>query len=54
MMKSDTAWIAETLGASRVVELESKAIGGPLDLLALREEFNQRRGPCLTRAPPER
>lgn len=34
--------IAEALGASRVVELEQPASGGPLDLLALRHEVSER------------
>ncbi len=42
MKKEDKSRIAEALGASRVVEVGPKTIGGPLDLLALREEFNQR------------
>lgn len=42
MKKDDKAKIAEALGATRAVDLSSTAIGGPLDLLALREEFNQR------------
>lgn len=42
MKKEDKAKIAKALGASRVVEVGRKKIGGPLDLLALREEFNQR------------
>lgn len=42
MRKEDKARIAEALGASRVVELDSRKAGGPLDLLALREEVNQR------------
>lgn len=42
MRKEDKAKIPEALGASRVVEVDRKKIGGPLDLLALREEFNQR------------
>lgn len=42
MRKDDKAKIAEALGATRAVDLSSTAIGGPLDLLALREEFNQR------------
>ena len=39
MKKEDKSRIAEALGASRVVEIGPKTIGG---LLALREEFNQR------------
>lgn len=42
MKKEDKAKIAEALGASRVVDVRQKTIGGPLDLLALREEFEQR------------
>ena len=42
MDKEDKARIAEALGASRVVELGSSNAGGALDLLALREEVNQR------------
>jgi len=42
MKKEDKSKIAKALGASRVVEVSPKTIGGPLDLLALREEFNQR------------
>lgn len=42
MKKEDKARIAEALGASRVVEVDSKKIGGPLDLLALRDEFSRR------------
>jgi DNA-binding transcriptional MerR regulator len=42
MRKEDESRIADALGASRVVELGSKTVGGPLELLALREEFNQR------------
>jgi hypothetical protein len=39
MKKVGKSKIAEALGASRVVEVGPKTIGGPLDLLALREEF---------------
>ncbi len=42
MKKEDKAKLAEGLGASRVVEVGQKKIGGPLDMLALREEFNER------------
>jgi hypothetical protein len=42
MKKEDKSKIAKALGASRVVEVGPKTIGGPLDLLALRTEFNQR------------
>lgn len=42
MRKAETARIAAALGATRTVELKGKRIGGPLDLLALRTEFNQR------------
>ncbi len=42
MKQEDKGKIAKALGASRVVEVGPKNIGGPLDLLALREEFNQR------------
>lgn len=42
MKKEEKARIAEALGASRVVELGTRKIGGPLDLLALREEFGRR------------
>ena len=42
MKKNDKAKLAEALGASRVVEVGQKSIGGPLDMLALREEFSQR------------
>jgi hypothetical protein len=42
MKDQDKSRIAEALGASRVVELGPKTVGGPLELLALREEFNQR------------
>jgi len=42
MKKEDKAKLAEGLGASCVVEVGQKKIGGPLDMLALREEFNER------------
>jgi len=42
MKKEDRARIAAALGASRVVEVDREKIGGPLDLLALREELKQR------------
>lgn len=42
MKKEDTARIAAAHGASRAVEFGRRRIAGPLDLLALREEFNQR------------
>ena len=42
MKKNDTARIAEALGAARVVEVGPKRLGGPLDMLALREEFKRR------------
>jgi DNA-binding transcriptional MerR regulator len=42
MKKQDKAKLAEGLGASRVVEVGQKKIGGPLDMLALCEEFNER------------
>lgn len=42
MKKEDKAKLAEGLGASRVVDVRQKEIGGPLDMLALREEFNER------------
>ncbi len=42
MKKEDKAKLAEGLGAHRVVEVGQKKIGGPLDMLALREEFNER------------
>lgn len=42
MKKEDKARIAEALGASKVVDVGTKKIEGPLDLLALREEFNRR------------
>ncbi|HUP71021.1 MAG TPA: hypothetical protein VM142_14600 [Acidimicrobiales bacterium] len=42
MKKEDKAKLAKALGALRVAEVGQKRIGGPLDLLALREEFNQR------------
>lgn len=41
MTKHDDA-IAKALGASRVVELDHPASGGPLDLLALRREVGER------------
>ncbi len=42
MKKNDKAKLAEALGASRVVDVGQKSIGGPLDMLALREEFSHR------------
>lgn len=42
MKKEEKDRIAEALGASRVVEVGTKRVGGPLDLLALREEFGRR------------
>lgn len=42
MKRDDKARLAEALGASRVVEVGQKRIGGPLDVLALRKEFNER------------
>lgn len=42
MKKEDAVRIAEALGAARVVEVHQKSAGGPLDLLALREEFKKR------------
>jgi hypothetical protein len=42
MKKEDKSRIAKALGASRVVEVGQNSVGGPLDLLALREEFNRR------------
>jgi hypothetical protein len=42
MKKKDKERLAKGLGASRVVEVEKRSIGGPLDLLALREEFTHR------------
>lgn len=42
MKKEETARIAEGLGAARVVEVRPKRLGGPLDVLALREEFKER------------
>src|ERR1700690_2298822 len=42
MKVEDKARLAEGLGASRVVEVDQGKIGGPLDMLALREEFNER------------
>ncbi len=42
MKKEEKTRIADALGASRVVELGTKTIGGPLDLLALRNEFGRR------------
>lgn len=42
MEKDDKAKIARALGAKRVVGLSRRKIGGPLDLLSLREEFSQR------------
>jgi hypothetical protein len=42
MKTEDKARLAEGLGASRVIDVDQRKIGGPLDMLALREEFNQR------------
>lgn len=42
MKKEEKAKLAESLRASRVVEVGQKRIGSPLDMLALREEFNER------------
>lgn len=42
MKKDDKARLARSLGASRVVEVGQKKIGGPLDMLALRQELNER------------
>jgi hypothetical protein len=42
MRTEDKAKLAESLGAARVVDVGQKSIGGPLDLLALRQEFNER------------
>ena len=42
MKEEEKVRIAEALGASKVVEVGTKKIGGPLDLLALREEFGRR------------
>jgi hypothetical protein len=42
MKTEDKARLAEELGASRVVEVDQRRIGGPLDMLALREEFSER------------
>jgi hypothetical protein len=42
MKKEEKIQVAEALGASRIVEVGSKGIGGPLDLLALRAEFGRR------------
>lgn len=42
MKKEEKTRIAEALGASRTVEVGTRKIGGPLDLLALREEFGRR------------
>ena len=39
---TDKAKLAKALGASHVVEVGQKSIDGPLDMLALREEFSQR------------
>lgn len=42
MKKDDKTQLAKALGASRVIEVGQKKIGGPLDMLALRDEFNSR------------
>lgn len=42
MKKDQKARIAEALGAARVVDVGPATIGGPLDLLALREDFGRR------------
>ena len=42
MKKDEKTRIAEALGAATIVELDQKVIGSPLDLLALRENFNER------------
>jgi hypothetical protein len=42
MNKQEKERLAKGLGASRVVEVEQQSVGGPLDLLALRAEFDQR------------
>ncbi len=42
MKKEDKADLVKALGASRVIEVGQSKIGGPLDMLALREEINGR------------
>ena len=42
MNRDDKTRLAKGLGASRVVDVGQKKIGGPLDMLALRQEFNER------------
>lgn len=42
MKKEAKARLAEALGASKVIEVEHGRIRGPLDLLAMREEFGRR------------
>jgi DNA-binding transcriptional MerR regulator len=42
MKKEEKTRIAEALGASTIVEADQKEVGSPLDLLALRENFNER------------
>ncbi len=42
MKKDDKARLAAGLGAERVVEVGQQHLGGPLDMLALRQEFNER------------
>jgi DNA-binding transcriptional MerR regulator len=40
--KEEKSKIAKALGASRVVDVDTKQVRGPLDLLALRDEFSRR------------
>ena len=42
MKNEEKARIAEALGASTIVQVVTQKVGGPLDLLALREEFGRR------------
>lgn len=42
MKQEDKAKLSEGLGAARVVEVGQRKIGGPLDMLSLRQDFNDR------------
>jgi hypothetical protein len=42
MKESNKTRLAAELGASRVVEVGQKRVAGPLDMLALRQEFDER------------
>lgn len=42
MNREDKERLAEALGAARVVDLKSGSVAGPLDMLALRDQFSAR------------